>query len=131
MRRSREKTLFIPFRAVTVIRSRSARPKFSLERVKKSTKRPFSFQEKEYSALSEHGAKQTTRFRGKIPELLPSIRGTIKEVVWRHGISIAPPPCWIAITCGFVRVYIGISSSERSPQMKTLDRSVKTSGNKQ
>ena len=30
-----------------------------------------------------------TRMRGKIPKLLPPIRITIKDVVWRLGILIA------------------------------------------
>ena len=33
-----------------------------------------------------------TRVRGKIPKLLPSFRGTIKDDVWRLGILIVPTP---------------------------------------
>ena len=31
-----------------------------------------------------------TRVRGKIPKLLPPIRGTIEDDVWRLGILTAP-----------------------------------------
>ena len=45
---------------------------------------------------------------GKIAKLLPPIRVTIKDVIWRLGILIAPTPHWIAMTVVYYQKFICI-----------------------
>ena len=145
LRRSTKNTLFIPFRAVTVIRNTSTRPNVSLGRVEMNTIGRF-LSKKENSALSEHACQTNhtiTRENSRIIITNPRYDQTRCLEAWHINST---PPHWIAmmvayyrmpvfilsidnVISGFVRVWIGTSSSQRSPLKKTLDRSVETLGN--
>ena len=88
--KNNEPTLFILFRAMTVITSVSDRPNISLVYVCIKKWSSFAKKKEENSALSEHTCL-TNHTIGRIILKLPPVNGvTTSAFVWKPGISTPP-----------------------------------------
>ena len=126
--RKTEATLFILFRAMTVITSTSDRPNVSLVHVWKSIKKRSSFAKRKFSVIGAHNPNQPYR------------QDKCKIITTKSGIST--PPTFLEVVKSWrlftlfqkkgqlisERIKGSLVLASRSPLMKALDRSVETLG---
>ena len=112
-RKNNEQTLFILFRAMTVITSTSDRPKVSFVYVCKSIKKPSPFAKKKIQLCRSTHALLTVQLGGIILKLSLLIDVT-SAFVWKPGISTPPTLHQIVMITAYYLAPIYTSSEERA-----------------
>ena len=112
-RKNNEQTLFILFRAMTVITSTSDRQKVSFVYVCKSIKKPSPFAKKKIQLCRSTHALLTVQLGGIILKLSLLIDVT-SAFVWKPGISTPPTLHQIVMITAYYLAPIYTSSEERA-----------------